>query len=289
MEGSIFKKKGFFIALYSSLGAVMVLALVISFTTLSPSTSGYETADGGELENEIAQASADQVESYLNQAEMDEQAWLRPRSTVQPLPTPMPTETPKPTPVQIETPPPPAPAPPESPPEVPPAEVPAQANENVKPTEAPRADAFTPFTAADKMIWPVTGEIAMVFSMDKLIYDPTLDQYRTNDDLRIVAKEGTPVKSGFGGQVVAVGKNNLYGNFVSIDHGNGYIATYGQLMDGVLVKEGETVKEGQVIGGVGKPSIYGSLNGTHLNLRVTKDSAAINPQDILLAASDTGD
>jgi murein DD-endopeptidase MepM/ murein hydrolase activator NlpD len=131
------------------------------------------------------------------------------------------------------------------------------------------------------MVWPVAGEIAMVFSLDRLVYDPTLDQYRTNDDLRIAAKEGTPVKAGFDGQVLAIGRSNVYGNYVSIDHGNGYVATYGQLMDGLLVDEGETVKTGQVIGGVGKPSYFGSLNGTHVNLRVTKDESPIDPRDIL--------
>jgi murein DD-endopeptidase MepM/ murein hydrolase activator NlpD len=132
------------------------------------------------------------------------------------------------------------------------------------------------------MVWPVNGDIAMAFSMDKLVYDPTLDQYRTNDDLRISAKEGTPVKSGFSGEVVSVGRDNVYGHYVTIDHGNGYVATYGQLMDGVLVDEGESVKAGQVIGGVGKPSYFGSLNGTHVNLRVTKDESPIDPRDVLL-------
>jgi murein DD-endopeptidase MepM/ murein hydrolase activator NlpD len=121
----------------------------------------------------------------------------------------------------------------------------------------------------------------MAFSMDKLIYDPTLDQYRTNDDLRIAAKEGTPVKAGFDGQVLAVGRDNVYGYYVSVDHGNGYTATYGQLMDGVLVKEGENIKTGQVIGGVGKPSYFGSLNGSHVNLRITKDGLAFDPREVL--------
>jgi murein DD-endopeptidase MepM/ murein hydrolase activator NlpD len=106
---------------------------------------------------------------------------------------------------------------------------------------------------------------------------------RPNDDLRIAAKEGTPVKAGFDGQVLAVGRDNVYGHFVSIDHGNGVVATYGQLMDGVLVAEGETIKTGQVIGGVGKPSLFGSLNGTHVNLRVTRDNIPIDPHELLMA------
>jgi murein DD-endopeptidase MepM/ murein hydrolase activator NlpD len=122
--------------------------------------------------------------------------------------------------------------------------------------------------------------------MDRLVYDPTLDQYRTNDDLRISAKEGTPVKAGADGRITAIGRNNVYGQYVTIYHGNGYMATYGQLMDGLLVKEGEYVKAGQVIGGVGKPSYFGSLNGTHVNLRITKDEQPIDPRNILLASSE---
>jgi murein DD-endopeptidase MepM/ murein hydrolase activator NlpD len=142
---------------------------------------------------------------------------------------------------------------------------------------------FTPFTENDKMIWPVQGELAMAYSMDRLIYDPTLDQYRTNDDIRISAQEGTPVKAGADGKIVEINNNQVYGNYIVVDNGNGWLTTYGQLMDGLLVNEGDIVKAGQVIGGVGKPSAYGALNGTHVNLRITKENEPIDPQTVLLA------
>jgi murein DD-endopeptidase MepM/ murein hydrolase activator NlpD len=141
--------------------------------------------------------------------------------------------------------------------------------------------AFTPFSENDKMIWPVEGEIAKVFNMNMPIYDPTYDKYVVNDDLRISAQEGTPVKAAAGGQVVDIGYNMDDGNYVTIDHGNGYSATYGQLMEAVLVAPGEVVSAGQYIGGVGEPSPGGSLNGTHVNLRVAKEDVAIDPMTLL--------
>ena len=291
---SIFRKKGFFIALYSCLGAVMVLALVISFTNLMGPSGGNETARN-EPADDTVKVAADQVESYLAQAESDEQAWLKPKPTEAPKPTTAPARpvTPAITPVPPRTIVPVIPAQPTAAPEAAHDPVPPQPETPAPAAPAPnttseedsitgnRAVTFTPFSEDDKMIWPVQGDIAMAFSADKLIYDPTLDQYRTNDDIRIAAQEGTPVKAGAEGRVLSVGHDNVYGNYVEIDHGNGWVASYGQLMDGILVGEGDIVKSGQVIGGVGKPSYFGSLNGTHMNLRLTKDSIPVDPRSVI--------
>ena len=119
--------------------------------------------------------------------------------------------------------------------------------------------------------------------MTSLIYDPTLDQFRTNDNLRISAPEGEPVRAGADGRVVSVGRDIRRGNYVKIDHGDGWVVTYAQLMENALVDVGDVVRTGQVIGGVGQPSIFGSLNGTHVHLRVTRDDEPVNPYDLLQA------
>ncbi|MCL1788374.1 MAG: M23 family metallopeptidase, partial [Defluviitaleaceae bacterium] len=258
-------------------------------------------------EEETRAVGADQVESYL--AGYDEEAWFRPRQPPEPPEPPQPP-TPQPTqpPVRQPTPAPPdasatpdaprAPAQPTQPPQspegpqveqpapppprpevVPPTPVaPTPAPQAVEPPQAPR---FTPFAEGDRMTWPVQGETLMPFSIDALVYDPTLDQFRTNDNLRIAAAEGDPVRAGAHGRVVAIGRNVRQGNYVTIDHGNGWVATYGQLMENIMVSEGDIVDSGQIIGGVGQPSIFGSANGTHVQLRVERDNVAINPYDVL--------
>ena len=54
-------------------------------------------------------------------------------------------------------------------------------------------------------------------------------------------------------------------------------------MDNVLVSEGDIVLSGQVLGGVGQPSIFGSLLGPHVNFYLTRDDYPVNPHYVLMA------
>jgi len=285
-EDSIFRKKGFFIALYSCLGAVAVLALVITITNFGP--VGFQA---GDYEEDAAPVGAEQVEPYLSQ--VDEEAWFRPRQT--PTPPPAPTPEPRATPPPVApTLPEPEPIPPQVPAESPPpaaeadaeAEAEIEAEAEAEEPPPPPAAVFRPFAEGDQMLWPVNGEIAMQFSMDALVYDPTLVQFRTNDDLRISSEAGTLVQAGAEGRILSIGRNVVRGNYVKIDHGNGWIATYGQLADHMFVFEGEVVRAGQLIGTVGPPSIFGSMHGYHVNLRVTREDVPVNPYELLVARLD---
>ena len=58
-----------------------------------------------------------------------------------------------------------------------------------------------------------------------------------------------------------------YGNFVVIDHGDGYYTMYAHLLQNVAVNPGETVSRGQVIGYMGSS---GSSTGAHLHFGVSR-------------------
>jgi murein DD-endopeptidase MepM/ murein hydrolase activator NlpD len=213
---------------------------------------------------------ADQVDSYLEQT--DDEAWFRPRQTPAPTPQPappvQPTQPTHPTPPQsipqIETPAEPEPEPEPEPPAPPPEPV-----------------TFEPFSEDDRMVWPVYGDVIMPFSVTSLIFDPTFDRFSTNDNLRISAQEGDPVRVGADGRVVAIGTDFWRGNYVTIDHGDGWTSTFGQLMENVLVSEGDIVRTGQVLGGVGRPSMSASLNGAHVHLHVTHNDQPVDPYELL--------
>ena len=306
-EGGVFRRKGFFVALYACLGVVAVLALVVTVANRPQETQ--ENHDFAyEAPEETLPVGADQVESYL--AGADEEAWFRPRqppSTPDPpvplVPEPVPDapgrQPPAPSPTPPPQPPSSFPGPPDEPqvqqplappePAPPPAPPPAAAPQAAAPAPVPPtppAPYFTPFAEGDRMAWPIQGETVMPFSINALVYDPTLDQFRTNDNLRIAAEEGDPVRAGAHGRVIAIGHNVRQGNYVTIDHGNGWVATYGQLMDSHMVSEGDIVNSGQIIGGVGQPSIFGSANGTHVHLRIKRDDVAVDPYDVLTARDD---
>jgi len=143
---------------------------------------------------------------------------------------------------------------------------------------------FTHFTAEDNMHWPVLGDVVMDFAMDRLIYDITLDQWRTNDNLAIAADRGDAVRAAASGVVSNILDSRQFGPTVVIDHGNGWITTYSQLDPDTVVSIGDVVTRGQIIGSVGSPSIFGSLLGYHVNFAITNDDAPIDPNTLLTIA-----
>ena len=81
-----------------------------------------------------------------------------------------------------------------------------------------------------------------------------------------------------GGKVTEVGyDNNGYGNYVVVDHGNGYTSLYGHLQK-ATVKQGDTVSAGQQVGVIGST---GSSTAPHLHLRVHKNGQSIDPRTVI--------
>lgn len=137
------------------------------------------------------------------------------------------------------------------------------------------------FSETSKMIWPTLGDIVMTFSSDVLIYDQTLDQYRTNDSISIGADEGSAVLAAADGKVVAIDNDRVKGNNITLDHGNGWMTTYSQLSDDFVVKNGDIVIKGDIIGKVAVPTKYGVNLGTHLDFKVMQNTVPINPLSVL--------
>jgi murein DD-endopeptidase MepM/ murein hydrolase activator NlpD len=81
-----------------------------------------------------------------------------------------------------------------------------------------------------------------------------------------------------GGKVTEVGYDeNGYGNYVVVDHGDGYTSLYGHLQK-ATVKQGDTVSAGQQVGVIGST---GSSSAPHLHLRVHKNGQSIDPRTVI--------
>lgn len=90
--------------------------------------------------------------------------------------------------------------------------------------------------------------------------------------------DGQAADSIGGGKVTEVGYDeNGYGNYVVVDHGNGYTSLYGHLQK-ATVKQGETVSAGQQVGVIGST---GSSTAPHLHLRVRKNGQSIDPRTVI--------
>lgn len=136
------------------------------------------------------------------------------------------------------------------------------------------------YSSENVMSWPVRGEVIMDYSMDKTIYYPTLQEYKCNPSILIQSEEGTDVAAAFSGTVADVYHDAQLGTVVEMSLGNGYEAYYGQL-ENVDVAVGDTVRQGQIIGTVSAPTRFYSIEGSHLNFRVTRDGEPVDPLDYL--------
>lgn len=77
-----------------------------------------------------------------------------------------------------------------------------------------------------------------------------------------------------GGTVVWAGYDNSgYGNYIIIDHGNGYQTLYGHC-NSLYVSVGEYVYQGQTIAGMGTT---GDSTGTHLHFEIRQGSTRLDP------------
>lgn len=124
-------------------------------------------------------------------------------------------------------------------------------------------------------IIPVEGRISGNFGNQR-IFNGTPKNPHTGTD--IAAPEGTPVKAAADGTIILNGHNYFYsGNTVIIDHGQGLQTIYAHLKKS-NVQQGDIVKQGDVIGFVGKT---GRATGPHLHWGASLNNVRFRPHSLL--------
>jgi murein DD-endopeptidase MepM/ murein hydrolase activator NlpD len=124
---------------------------------------------------------------------------------------------------------------------------------------------------------PVSGKISSRFGKRT---DPVNKKKAIHEGVDIKGKRGDRILATASGKVIKAMKNGGYGNYVEIDHGNGYITVYGH-MQNYLVKKGERIKQGQVIGQVGST---GRSTGPHLHYEIQLNKKPIDPAKFMKVA-----
>lgn len=147
--------------------------------------------------------------------------------------------------------------------------------------ELPVDDTPVAAEAPRLIVSPLKGEVLTVFSVDKLVYNETLADWRIHDGIDIAAVQGTTVLAASSGTVAAVTDDALMGTTVVIRHDGGYQTTYANLQARPNVKEGDSVSAGQIIGAVGRTAAAESAQGPHLHFSVSKDGDVVDPNEYL--------
>ena len=122
--------------------------------------------------------------------------------------------------------------------------------------------------ATGSFIWPVNGGY---------VSDPFMSD-RSHKGMDIAADSGTDIYAADGGTVIDAGWNDGgYGNYVMIDHGNGYVTLYGHASE-VYVSAGDIVSAGDVIAAVGTT---GDSTGNHCHFEIRYDGGYLNPASFI--------
>jgi murein DD-endopeptidase MepM/ murein hydrolase activator NlpD len=129
--------------------------------------------------------------------------------------------------------------------------------------------------AATPSIWPVKGWVTSGFGPR---VSPFTEKPAWHDGLDIGAPPNAPVQAPAQGRVTSTGFDPKLGNIVRLDHGFGVETLYGHLAKS-LVKEGQRVNRGDVVGLVGST---GLATGPHLHYMVKVHGQALDPNKYIL-------
>jgi murein DD-endopeptidase MepM/ murein hydrolase activator NlpD len=148
----------------------------------------------------------------------------------------------------------------------------------------------TPINASGaQLLWPARGvKVSQPFGPSTYPFEPpfgAFPHFHTGIDL--AGPLGTPMMAAADGVVVAADASTVgYGNHVIIAHAGGLLTLYGHL-EAMLVKPGDSVKAGQVIGLLGST---GNSTGPHCHFEVRISGLPVNPLPFLpaLPAGATG-
>jgi murein DD-endopeptidase MepM/ murein hydrolase activator NlpD len=130
-------------------------------------------------------------------------------------------------------------------------------------------------------VWPLAGDIIFPYSMDELIYNTTMGDWRVHDGIDISGGIGTKIVSAADGEVADILDDDLLGTTVVIDHGAGIASRYSNLASAPAVKKGDKITMGAVIGSLGDTALGEAGQPAHLHFSMAKDGQSVNPADYL--------
>jgi murein DD-endopeptidase MepM/ murein hydrolase activator NlpD len=119
--------------------------------------------------------------------------------------------------------------------------------------------------------WPVSGEVIAGFGVAR--------NGERNDGINIATRMNAPIRAAAGGTVNYADRLNGYGNLVLIKHSNGYVTAYAHA-DRLLVRSGDYVAKGQVIGYAGQT---GDVSSPQVHFEIRNGTRPVDPERLLVA------
>lgn len=105
-------------------------------------------------------------------------------------------------------------------------------------------------------------------------FHPVLKEWRSHRGVDYGGPKGTPIRATGNGKIITRGWGTGYGRYIKISHPGNYITVYGHLSKFGKFKKGSYVKQGDVIGYMGKS---GLATGVHLHYEFRENNRHVDP------------
>ncbi len=145
----------------------------------------------------------------------------------------------------------------------------------------PEDDKNEQSTQTGGFIAPVGGAVTADYSGEELVYNKTMNDWRTHNGIDFAATEGEDVFAVSDGTVEAITDSGMMGKTVIILHGGGIRTIYSNLAESVPVNIGDNVTQGAPIGKVGSTAAAEVAEPPHIHFEVSVNEEPQNPHDYL--------
>ncbi len=135
-----------------------------------------------------------------------------------------------------------------------------------------------------KYVYPVSGgSIQKAYSIDKLVFSQSMNDWRTHGGVDLKGEIGTDVLSYADGTISKIYTDVLMGQTVEIEHSDGLISVYRNLDETLYdnIKEGQFLFAGEKIGRIGATAGAEVADGPHLHFEIIKQGKNVDPAGYL--------
>lgn len=144
--------------------------------------------------------------------------------------------------------------------------------QSIENNQLPENITLAPVIYTGDILYPINGgRITAEFDFRT---NPIYQKPEFHNAMDIAAPEGTSIYAAASGTVIKSEEDKSLGNYIKINHGNGFVTTYGHCSR-LIAKEGMIIRKGEVIAKVGST---GDSTGPHVHFSSQMNGLYFNPR-----------
>lgn len=128
-------------------------------------------------------------------------------------------------------------------------------------------------------ILPVNGALSQKHDPELQVFSPTMNDLRVHVGIDIVTEEAAPVYAAADGKISRIWEDTRMGHCIAIEHAGDCLTIYKNLSETLPdgIKEGVSVRSGQLIASVGDSAMVEIAEEPHLHFEMTVADLLVDP------------